>query len=131
MITNIAQDMNKLCRYFLISKLCCLNKKWILMQTFDFCHTFYVGECSCNTGYIGTDCSVFTRIPPNDTSIPEEGLCRKSIRRCQKTNIMGLFYSEIIHVRFGYFVVSLRKFFFFLVLNIGNIEVESLVLINH
>ncbi|XP_048772651.2 von Willebrand factor D and EGF domain-containing protein-like [Ostrea edulis] len=64
------------------------------------------GECSCNTGYIGTDCSVFTRIPPNDTSIPEEGLCRKSIRRCQKTNIMGLFYSEIIHVRFGYFVVD-------------------------
>uniref|UniRef100_K1RG55 Uncharacterized protein n=1 Tax=Magallana gigas TaxID=29159 RepID=K1RG55_MAGGI len=51
------------------------------------------GECVCDTGFIGADCSHSIHKPPENIVLPEEGLCRQSIRPCAKTNIVGNFLS--------------------------------------
>lgn len=47
----------------------------------------------CDTGFIGADCSHPIHKPPENIVLPEEGLCRQSIRPCAKTNIVGNFLS--------------------------------------
>lgn len=54
----------------------------------------FTGTWSCDTGFIGLDCSQPVSKPPEKPPIlPEEGLCRQSIRPCAKTNIVGHFLS--------------------------------------
>ncbi|XP_061183307.1 uncharacterized protein LOC133191576 [Saccostrea echinata] len=59
--------------------------------------------CSCNTGFIGEDCSVELSTPPANITIPKQGVCDTSVRACQKTNIVGTFYSENIIAKCSYF----------------------------
>lgn len=53
----------------------------------------FSGKCLCDTGFIGADCSHPINKPPENIVLPEEGLCRQSIRPCAKTNIVGNFLS--------------------------------------
>ncbi|XP_062588306.1 von Willebrand factor D and EGF domain-containing protein-like [Saccostrea cucullata] len=58
------------------------------------------GECNCHSGYIGFDCSHSVTVPPDNTRLPGQGLCGERVRPCLKTNVMGYFLSEDIHVKY-------------------------------
>lgn len=65
------------------------------------------GECVCDTGFIGADCSHSIHKPPENIVLPEEGLCRQSIRPCAKTNIVGNFLSgTTIYVKLQQYKIS-------------------------
>lgn len=67
------------------------------------------GKCSCDTGFIGSDCSHPINKPPENMVLPEEGLCRQSIRPCSKTNIVGHFLSgTTIYVRIQQYKILIR-----------------------
>ncbi|XP_022331709.2 von Willebrand factor D and EGF domain-containing protein-like isoform X2 [Crassostrea virginica] len=59
--------------------------------------------CSCNSGYMGEDCSQQLGNPPENFTIPLNGVCDTSSRACQKTNVAGIFYSETIYAKCSYF----------------------------
>ncbi|XP_048752177.2 von Willebrand factor D and EGF domain-containing protein-like [Ostrea edulis] len=62
--------------------------------------------CSCNDGFIGSDCSARKSMPPTEFSLPSGGICDTSKRLCQRTNIAGTFYSEEVFARFTYIQVG-------------------------
>ncbi|XP_056009128.1 von Willebrand factor D and EGF domain-containing protein-like isoform X2 [Ostrea edulis] len=62
--------------------------------------------CSCNDGFIGSDCSVRESMPPTEFSLPSSGVCDTRQRLCQHTNIAGKFYSENVLANFSYFKVG-------------------------
>lgn len=65
------------------------------------------GNCLCDTGFIGADCSHPINKPPENIVLPEEGLCRQSIRPCAKTNIVGSFLSgTTIYVKLKIYKIS-------------------------
>lgn len=65
------------------------------------------GMCLCDTGFIGADCSHSIHKPPENIVLPEEGLCRQSIRPCAKTNIVGNFLSgTTIYVKLQQYKIS-------------------------
>lgn len=67
------------------------------------------GKCVCDTGFIGADCSHPINKPPENIALPEEGLCRQSIRPCRKTNIVGNFLSETtIYVKLQQYKISIH-----------------------
>ncbi|XP_061187357.1 von Willebrand factor D and EGF domain-containing protein-like [Saccostrea echinata] len=47
------------------------------------------GECKCNSGYIGFDCSHSITVPPDNTRIPRQGLCGERILSNGTKMIMG------------------------------------------
>ncbi|XP_052706260.1 uncharacterized protein LOC128181777 [Crassostrea angulata] len=59
--------------------------------------------CSCNTNYMGEDCSKELSQPPTNFTIPQTGACDTSARACQKTNLYGVFHSETIYAKCSYF----------------------------
>lgn len=73
----------------------------------------FTGTWSCDTGFIGLDCSQPVSKPPENAILPEEGLCRQSIRPCAKTNIVGHFLSgTTIYVKlkqYKVFIISSSK----------------------
>lgn len=67
------------------------------------------GKCVCDTGFIGADCFHPINKPPENIALPEEGLCRQSIRSCRKTNIVGNFLSETtIYVKLQQYKISIH-----------------------
>lgn len=68
----------------------------------------FSGKCLCDTGFIGGDCSHPINKSPENIFLPEEGLCRQSIRPCAKTNIVGTFLSgTTIYVKLQQYKVSI------------------------
>lgn len=66
------------------------------------------GKCFCDIGFIGSDCSHPINQPPKNNILPEEGLCRQSIRPCKKTNIVGNFLSgTTIYVKLQQYEISI------------------------
>lgn len=66
------------------------------------------GKCLCETGFLGADCSHPIHKPPENIVLPEEGLCRQSIRPCAKTNIVGNFLSgTTIYVKLRQYKISI------------------------
>lgn len=59
--------------------------------------------CTCNTNYMGEDCSKELSQPPTNFTIPQTGACDTSARACQKTNLYGVFDSETIYAKCTYF----------------------------
>ena len=74
---------------------------------------FILGVCVCNTGFIGSDCSVTLSEAPTELMIPNKGLCSTKTRLCQKTNILSIFYSENVYCKFQHFTVSQLKHIYF------------------
>lgn len=67
------------------------------------------GKCFCDIGFIGSDCSHPINQPPKNNILPEEGLCRQSIRPCKKTNIVGNFLSgTTIYVKLQQYEISIQ-----------------------
>ncbi|XP_061196666.1 von Willebrand factor D and EGF domain-containing protein-like [Saccostrea echinata] len=62
--------------------------------------------CFCRNGFIGSDCSVRLSVPPTDFSLPSSGICDTRKRSCQKTNIVGKFYSENVVAKMLYFEIE-------------------------
>ncbi|XP_062579358.1 von Willebrand factor D and EGF domain-containing protein-like [Saccostrea cucullata] len=52
------------------------------------------GNCSCDTGFGGSDCSFDLLAPPTITSVPGAGLCDLSSKTCKEATIMGKYFFE-------------------------------------
>lgn len=63
------------------------------------------GTCTCNSSYVGVDCSHAKTIPPSNLTLPDGGLCKNTKRPCKETNIFGYFQSETVFVKFERFEV--------------------------
>lgn len=69
-------------------------------------YMFSLGECVCNNGYIGFDCSMTLADAPKEISVPDEGLCGTKQRNCKKTNIFGEFHASNVYCKLEHFIVS-------------------------
>lgn len=69
------------------------------------------GTCTCNSSYVGVDCSHAKTIPPSNLTLPDGGLCKNTKRPCKETNIFGYFQSETVFVKFERFEVRQDKIF--------------------
>ncbi|XP_071168610.1 von Willebrand factor D and EGF domain-containing protein-like [Mytilus edulis] len=54
------------------------------------------GVCICRDGYMGSDCSRQTSVPPSGVSIQYNGICSSKTRSCVKSNVYGDFQSTKI-----------------------------------
>ncbi|XP_062570171.1 von Willebrand factor D and EGF domain-containing protein-like [Saccostrea cucullata] len=52
------------------------------------------GNCTCDTGYGGSDCSFDILAPPAITSVPSAGLCDLSSRDCSEATMFGKYFVE-------------------------------------
>ncbi|XP_062587324.1 von Willebrand factor D and EGF domain-containing protein-like [Saccostrea cucullata] len=52
------------------------------------------GNCTCDTGFGGSDCSFDLLAPPTITSVPGAGLCDRSTKTCKEATIMGKYFFE-------------------------------------
>lgn len=64
------------------------------------------GKCQCSDNFIGNNCSTTMSDAPRNIIIPENGLCHKRKRPCQKTNIYGDFRNSYVICRLTEFTIS-------------------------
>ncbi|XP_064595404.1 von Willebrand factor D and EGF domain-containing protein-like [Liolophura sinensis] len=48
-----------------------------------------MGECQCEAGWIGDDCSIDINTPPEVLGLPKGGLCDFKTRKCDRTVVYG------------------------------------------
>lgn len=58
--------------------------------------TFFVieGNCTCNDGYGGSDCSFDVLSPPTITRLSGDGVCDKSSESCDDITLYGNYFLE-------------------------------------
>ncbi|CAC5416234.1 unnamed protein product [Mytilus coruscus] len=67
------------------------------------------GVCTCDREFIGEDCSYNISVPPSDTSLPFDGLCKVRTRSCRSTNILGDFLSSTVWCKIKYFQIFQKE----------------------
>lgn len=53
-----------------------------------------LGNCTCDEGFAGSDCSFDLLGPPNITHISNFGLCDKSLESCDEITLFGKYFIE-------------------------------------
>lgn len=67
---------------------------------FLYCFNYFVskliqiGNCTCKTGYAGSDCSFDLLGPPTISHISDFGFCDKSSESCDEITLFGKYFIE-------------------------------------
>lgn len=68
-------------------------KKEIKIKYSSFCIVF-VGQCTCEYGFGGSDCSFDVLSPPTITRLSGDGVCDKSSESCDEITVYGHYFLE-------------------------------------
>ena len=52
------------------------------------------GNCTCDKGYGGSDCSFDVSSPPTITKLSDDGICDKSEETCEDITLYGHYFLE-------------------------------------
>lgn len=77
----------------------CANAFFFWFSVTQTCFRFsikfrFLGNCTCNEGYAGSDCSFDLLGPPTISHISDFGFCDKSKEACDEITMFGKYFIE-------------------------------------
>lgn len=87
-VYQVSKTTNDPVVYLFIS----INSKRVLL-----CPCFFIniqGNCTCDYGFGGSDCSFDVLSPPTINKLSGDGVCDKSSERCEDSTVYGYYFLE-------------------------------------
>lgn len=71
-------------------------RKLVNFQIYGNCFVWFqlLGNCTCNEGYAGSDCSFDLLGPPTISHVSDFGFCDKSHESCEEITLFGKYFIE-------------------------------------